>query len=77
LQLTLEPRVIAGDHKNDGKIALMYGPLVLAADKALLPQAELGLEAVAMPGKDLSVLHITPEPAPEKLRTWPGARFSV
>ena len=73
LQLKLEPRVIAGDHKNDGKIALMYGPLVLAADAALLSQPDLPLEAVAMPSKDLNTLHINPEAAPEKFKTWPGA----
>jgi len=73
LQLKLEPRVIAGDHKNDGKIALMYGPLVLAADAALLSQPDLPLEVVAMPSKDLNTLHINPEAAPEKFKTWPGA----
>ena len=75
LQLKLEPRVIAGDHKNEGKIALMYGPLVLAADTALVSQPDLPLEAVAVPSKDLSALHIIPEAAPEKFKTWPGAEI--
>jgi len=73
LQVKLEPRVIAGDHLNDGKVALMYGPLVLAADAALLIPSDLDLEAVSIPGKDLGTLHIKPEPAPEKLKTWTGA----
>jgi DUF1680 family protein len=38
LNLLLEPRVEQGDHKNLGKIAILYGPLVLAADEALLAQ---------------------------------------
>ena len=33
---TLEPRVVIGDHQNQGKVAVLYGPLVLAADEALL-----------------------------------------
>jgi len=36
LRLKLEPRLVVGDHMNQGKVALMYGPLVLAADEALL-----------------------------------------
>ena len=36
----LEPRVIVGDHKNQGKVAVLYGPLVLAADEALLGNAQ-------------------------------------
>ena len=36
LRLKLEPRVVAGDHLNQGKAAVLYGPLVLAIDEALL-----------------------------------------
>ena len=36
--------VIIGDHKNEGKIAVLYGPLVLAADEALLGNAGLPAE---------------------------------
>jgi len=36
LRLRLEARLVAGDHMNQGKVALFYGPLVLAADEALL-----------------------------------------
>ncbi len=38
LRLKLEPHLITGDHMNQGKVALMFGPLVLAADEALLPK---------------------------------------
>jgi hypothetical protein len=36
LEFEREPRVIVGDHMNQGKVAVAYGPLVLAADAALL-----------------------------------------
>ena len=44
LQFKLEPRVVVGDHKNQGKVAVLYGPLVLAADEALLGATNRSLE---------------------------------
>ena len=44
LNFKLEPRVIVGDHKNAGKVAVMYGPLVLAADEALLGNERLAAQ---------------------------------
>ena len=73
LKLTLEPRIVAGDHLNDGKAALLYGPLVLTADEGLLgPQQTLSL--VALGSTNLASLRLTPESAPESMKTWPGAR---
>ena len=78
LTLPLEPRVILGDHKNEGKIAVMYGPLVLAADEALLgtgpTDPPLPLKAVAVAGTSLEALQVTPEPAPDAVKSWPGAQ---
>lgn len=80
LQLKLEPRVIVGDHKNAGKIALLYGPLVLAADDALIvPASSSGgekppLSAVAAAGSDLESLKVRAEPATATFNTWPGAK---
>jgi DUF1680 family protein len=74
LRFKLAPRVILGDHKNEGKIALAYGPLVLAADAEFLGGQVSGLKAVAFPSADLAALGFTPEPAPEKIKTWPGAQ---
>jgi hypothetical protein len=37
LELPLEPRVIVGKHANQDKLALAYGPLILAADEAFVP----------------------------------------
>jgi hypothetical protein len=87
LQFPLEPLFIMGDHMNAGKIAVMYGPLVLAADEALLgrgpalsvvaenePNSHIPLSAVAAAGPDLRALKVKPEPAPEFVKTWDGAR---
>ena len=73
LNFKLEPRVIVGDHKNEGKIAIMYGPLVLAADEALLGTKRMPIRAVSIGKPDLAALAVTPEPAPEKVKRWPHA----
>ena len=73
LNFKLETRVIIGDHTNAGKIAIMYGPLVLAADEALLGTEGMPVSAVSISKPDLTALAITPEPAPEKVKTWPHA----
>jgi len=83
LRLKLEPRLITGDHGNHGKAAVLYGPLVLAADEALLGSAGseqrgqrtmIPLNAVAAAGPRLSMLRIRPEPAPAEVETWAGAQ---
>jgi uncharacterized protein len=79
LGFKLEPQVIVGDHQNQGKIAILYGPLVLAADQALLPSSlpsasALTLDAIAPAGSDLAILKVEPEPAPANLKTWPGSQ---
>jgi uncharacterized protein len=73
LRFRLEPRVVTGDHNNEGRIAVLYGPLVLAADEALLGTKDCPLSAVGVPSAKLAALHFTPEAAPEQLKTWPGA----
>jgi len=73
LNFKLEPRVIVGDHKNAGKVAVMYGPLVLAADEALLGTNGLQLNAVSI-STDLTALAVSPEPAPDTLKSWPHAQ---
>ncbi|MGA2498419.1 MAG: beta-L-arabinofuranosidase domain-containing protein [Tepidisphaeraceae bacterium] len=74
LAFKLEPRLVVGDHKNAGNVALLYGPLVLAADETLLGAGNLKINGVTVPGSELSVMGIAPEPAPEKIKTWPGAQ---
>ena len=74
LNCKLEPRVIVGDHKNQGKAALCFGPLVLAADDALLTGVGQKVSTIALAGAELAVLAVQPERAPDTVRTWPGAR---
>lgn len=77
LTFPLRPQVIVGDHKNEGKIAVLYGPLVLAADEALLGADSTNpawpLKAVAAAGTNVAALDVRPEPAPAAVKTWPGA----
>ena len=74
LALQLAPRLVVGDHLNDEKAAVCYGPLVLAADEALLP-ANQPLSTMALPKADLTALRITPAAAPAERQTWPGAKI--
>ena len=50
LVLPLEPRVIVGDHNNEGKLALAFGPLILAADEAF---ASGGTSSIEPPRHEL------------------------
>ena len=74
LRFKLEPRVVVGDHRNQGKVAVLYGPLVLAADQALLGATNASLSAVAAAGTNLAALNVKPEPAPKELESWPSAQ---
>ena len=74
LQFTMEPRVLAGDHLNDGKAAVLYGPLVLAADEPLLGADAQGISMVSIAAPDVATLAVTPEPAPQGVRSWSGAQ---
>ena len=72
LNMTLAPRTLLGDHGNRGRVAVLYGPLVLAADASLTGGVDLG--AIALPSSDPAALNFTAEPAPDALKTWPGTR---
>ena len=74
LSLTMEAGVVVGEHKNEGKVAVRFGPLVLAADEALLGATNGSLGAISAAGVSASTLEVNPEPAPEAFKTWPGAR---
>lgn len=74
LNFPLEPRVVIGDHHNQGKVVLQYGPLVLCADEALLPDEVKNLTALTIANPELNALAVTSEPAPNKLKTWPDAQ---
>ena len=74
LDLKLEPRLIVGDHRQAGHVLLMYGPLVLAADEALLGGGIRSVDDLAIAASDVAGLAVQPQPAPERLKTWPGAQ---
>lgn len=70
LNLKLEPRVVVGDHLNRGKAAVCFGPLVLAADEALLGDGTQSVTALALSSPTLDLVS---EPPPPDRKTWPGA----
>jgi hypothetical protein len=74
LNMKLEPRLAVGDHLNQGKAAILYGPLVLAADESLLTDAQHPLNSLALPKSELAALAVTPKPAPTDQKTWLGAQ---
>ena len=75
LNVKLAPRLVLGDHLNQGKAAVCYGPLVLAAEEALLPASNPSLNTLTLAKPDLAVLNVTPEAAPAGRQTWPGAEI--
>jgi uncharacterized protein len=72
LNLKQEARLIVGDHLNQGNVAILYGPLVLAADAGLLKLDGQTLTSFAIARPDVAALKLTPEPAPDSVKTWPG-----
>jgi uncharacterized protein len=67
--IELEPtlRVLAGEHTNAGKVAIMYGPLVLAADEGANPERK-PMAGLSIPNKlDNSVIEVQPAGAPGEL----------
>ena len=75
LAFKLEPRVVIGDHKNEGRLAVLYGPLVLAVDEALL-EGDKGARSTPSASRAQTSRRCIslPEPAPQRLKTWPGAK---
>lgn len=74
LQLKLEPRVVVGDRGNEGKVAVLYGPLVLATDEATLDAKGSTLTKVCAAGPDPAKWNVVPEPAPDRFRSWAAAQ---
>lgn len=74
LHLPLRPQLVVGEHRNRGKVAVLHGPLVLAADEALLAGDSPGLGGIGIAAPDLPALGIRAEPAPATVKSWPGAQ---
>ncbi len=76
LNVPIKPRLIVGEHGNSGKVAFAYGPLILAADNGLNPDAPIG--DFAIPSANSSGLAFTSSPAPKERKMWSGDEvFSV
>jgi uncharacterized protein len=73
LRLKLEPRLVIGDHRNEGRLAILYGPLVLAADESLIGTSQAPLNDIGVAARDLVALHFTPEKAAGKFKSWSDA----
>ena len=72
VDLHLKPRVMVGHHANEGKVAVLYGPLVLAAEDGPEPYPGQAAFAIAVPSSGLSALALTPVAATDRLRTMGG-----
>ena len=74
LDLELVPRAVIGTHTNDGRVAFLHGPLVLAVDKALLPDQIKAPEELVFPNAVETAAAVSAEPARDLIRTWQGAK---
>ncbi len=72
LKLQMPLRVVLGEHTNEGRLALMRGPLVLAVDARFLPADARPWSAVTVPVEDPAQLPLTLTPVAEDQRLWPG-----
>jgi DUF1680 family protein len=69
-------RIVEGDHTNQGKIALVRGPLLLAASDGVNPKMG-GIQHVALP-VGLEALGFQPVPMPASVVTdWENRRWQV
>lgn len=75
LDLKMAPRIVLGEHSNLGKAAVLYGPLVLAADESLLPEGAKTLRQIALSKTGFSESIIHSEAAPGDWQTWPHAQL--
>lgn len=73
LELPMRLRIIEGAHTNEGKIALMFGPLVLAADERFLPTGALPATAVTVPSLNATALPVQISPVTDDA-LWGGER---
>jgi DUF1680 family protein len=74
LNLKQEAHLIVGDHNNKDRVAVLFGPLVLAADAGLLQVDGQTLNSYSIAKPNVAALRLAPESAPVGVKTWPGAR---
>lgn len=70
LRLPLEPRLLLGTHGNIGRAAVLYGPLVLAADDRVNPDLKLGTFQLYQ--RDIAALKFALVPAAEAAALLPN-----
>ena len=76
LTIPARPRLVLGTHGNVGLAAVLYGPLVLAADDRVNPRWKSGTYQLTEPNS--AAVKSTPVPAAETAATLPGvAVFEV
>jgi len=69
VDLHLEPRLIVGHHTNEGKVAVLFGPLVLAAEGRLDSGQSQSDVMLAIPASMRSALKLTPVASTSRLKT--------
>jgi DUF1680 family protein len=74
LHLKIGQRILVGNHKNEGKLAFCYGPLVLAADGAVSELQTGKTPEFSIPNADPNQLRITPEPEADIPKSWPDTK---
>ncbi len=72
LEFPTDLKVIIGTHTNEGKLALMYGPLVLAVDERFLPEGVDPLKAVTVTPEEKLPVKVVPVNSDEAL--WEGEK---
>ena len=70
IELPMPLRVVLGTHTNEGKLALMRGPLVLAVDERFLPADAHPLEAITVPTEDAAQLPLPVVPLGDTGALW-------
>jgi uncharacterized protein len=75
LHLKIAQRVLVGDHKNNGKLAFMYGPLVLAADAAVSGMPSEKKPDFSLPDGDPTHLSVIPESSADLPKSWPDNKI--
>ncbi len=75
IHLNPEPRILIGDHNNKGKLAVLYGPLVLAADAAVSGINSVKTPEFSIPGSDPNKLSVILETTPGDLNSWPDNKI--
>ncbi len=70
MELPMRLRIILGTHTNEGKLALMRGPLVLAVDERFLPAQAKPLNAVTVPTEDAEKLPLQLVPIVDAGALW-------